>query len=125
VEMERWQTISTPTELDAQLAAASAAREPLMLDWYADWSISCKVIEREVFENSQIAPRLADYRLIRFDITDSNREQRALLDRYKLFGPPAVQFFDRTGNELTQVRVVGEIDAETFGEHLSRAKPLL
>ena len=123
--LERWHTVSTPAELDAQLAAASAAREPLMLDWYADWCISCKVIEREVFENSQIAPRLADYRLIRFDITDSNREQRALLDRYKLFGPPAVQFFDRTGNELTQVRVVGEIDAETFGEHLSRAKPLL
>src|SRR5690606_11708294 len=123
--LERWHTVSTPAELDAQLAAAPVAGEPLMLDWYADWCISSKVIEREVFENSQIAPRLADYRLIRFDITDSNREQRALLDRYKLFGPPAVLFFDRTGNELTQVRVVGEIDAEAFGEHLSRAKPLL
>ena len=125
VVMERWQTISTPAELEAQLAAAATANQPLMLDWYADWCISCKVIEREVFENPQIAPRLADYRLIRFDITDSNREQRALLDRYKLFGPPAVLFFDRTGNELTQVRVVGEIDAALFGEHLDRAEPLL
>ncbi len=125
VEMERWQTISTPTELEAQLAAAAAANQPLLLDWYADWCISCKVIEREVFENPQIAPRLADYRLIRFDITDSNREQRALLDRYKLFGPPAVLFFDRTGKELAQVRVVGEIDAELFGTHLDRAEPLL
>lgn len=125
VEMERWQTISTPTELEAQLAAAAAANQPLLLDWYADWCISCKVIEREVFENPQIAPRLADYRLIRFDITDSNREQRALLDRYKLFGPPAVLFFDRTGKELAQVRVVGEIDAKLFGTHLDRAKPLL
>lgn len=125
VEMERWQTISTPTELKAQLAAAAAANQPLLLDWYADWCISCKVIEREVFENPQIAPRLADYRLIRFDITDSNREQRALLDRYKLFGPPAVLFFDRTGKELAQVRVVGEIDAKLFGTHLDRAEPLL
>lgn len=125
VEMDRWQTISTPAELEAQLAAAAAANQPLMLDWYADWCISCKVIEREVFENPQIAPRLADYRLIRFDITDSNREQRALLDRYKLFGPPAVLFFDRTGKELAQVRVVGEIDAALFGEHLNRAAPLL
>lgn len=125
VEMERWQTISTPTELEAQLAAAAAANQPLLLDWYADWCINCKVIEREVFENPQIAPRLADYRLIRFDITDSNREQRALLDRYKLFGPPAVLFFDRTGKELAQVRVVGEIDAELFGTHLDRAEPLL
>jgi len=125
VEMERWQTISTPTELEVQLAAAAAANQPLLLDWYADWCISCKVIEREVFENPQIAPRLADYRLIRFDITDSNREQRALLDRYKLFGPPAVLFFDRTGKELAQVRVVGEIDAKLFGTHLDRAEPLL
>lgn len=123
--LERWHTVSTPAELDAQLAAASAAGQPLILDWYADWCISCKVIEREVFDNPQIAPRLTDYRLIRFDITDSNREQRALLDRYKLFGPPAVLFFDRTGNELAQVRVVGEIDAQLFREHLSRAKPLL
>ena len=121
VAQERWHTVSTPAELDAQLAAASAAGQPLMLDWYADWCISCKVIEREVFENPQIAPRLADYRLIRFDITDSNREQRALLDRYKLFGPPAVLFFDRTGRELAQVRVVGEIDAKQFGIHLDRA----
>ncbi|WP_312481750.1 protein-disulfide reductase DsbD [Stutzerimonas nitrititolerans] len=125
IAQERWHTVSTPAELDAQLAAAAAAGQPLMLDWYADWCISCKVIEREVFESPQIAPRLADYRLIRFDITDSNREQRALLDRYKLFGPPAVLFFDRTGKELGQVRVVGEIDAELFGTHLDRAEPLL
>ncbi|MFV0455443.1 MAG: protein-disulfide reductase DsbD [Pseudomonas sp.] len=125
VEMERWQTISTPAELETQLAAAAAANQPLLLDWYADWCISCKVIEREVFENPQIAPRLANYRLIRFDITDSNREQRALLDRYKLFGPPAVLFFDRSGKELAQVRVVGEIDAKLFSTHLDRAEPLL
>jgi len=125
IAQERWHTVSTPAELDAQLAAAAAAGQPLMLDWYADWCISCKVIEREVFESPQIAPRLADYRLIRFDNTDSNREQRALLDRYKLFGPPAVLFFDRTGKELGQVRVVGEIDAELFGTHLDRAEPLL
>ena len=125
IAQERWHTVSTPAELDAQLAAAAAAGQPLMLDWYADWCISCKVIEREVFENPQIAPRLADYRLIRFDITDSNREQRALLDRYKLFGPPAVLFFDRTGKELGQVRVVGEIDAKLFGTHLDRAASLL
>ncbi|AHY44054.1 protein-disulfide reductase DsbD [Stutzerimonas decontaminans] len=122
---EGWHTISTPAELDAQLAAARAAGQPLMLDWYADWCISCKVIEREVFANPQVAPRLADYRLIRFDITESNAAQRSLLDRYKLFGPPAILFFDRSGNEMGDVRVVGEIDASGFAERLDRAAGLL
>jgi len=124
-ETEAWRTVTTTTELDAQLSAAQAAGQPLMLDWYADWCISCKVIEREVFAAPEIAPRLADYRLVRFDITDSNPEQRALLDRYKLFGPPAVLFFDRTGKELTDVRVVGEIDAGQFMERLDRAEASL
>ena len=122
---EGWYTISTPAELDTQLAAARAAGQPLMLDWYADWCISCKVIEREVFANPQVAPRLTDYRLIRFDITESNAAQRSLLDRYKLFGPPAILFFDRRGNEMSEVRVVGEIDAPGFSERLDRAAPLL
>ena len=119
---EGWQTLSTTAELDAQLAAARAAGQPLMLDWYADWCVSCKVFEREVFAHPEVAPRLAGYRLIRFDITDSNAEQRALLDRYQLFGPPAILFFDRAGNELKDVRVVGELDAREFGERLDRAE---
>ncbi len=122
---EGWHTISTPAELDAQLAAARAAGQPLMLDWYADWCISCKVIEREVFANPQVAPRLADYRLIRFDITESNAAQRSLLDRYQLFGPPAILFFDGNGKELNEVRVVGEIDASGFADRLDRAAALL
>lgn len=117
-----WLTLATTAELDAQLAAARAAGQPLMLDWYADWCVSCKVFEREVFAHPQVAPRLAGYRLIRFDITDSNAEQRALLDRYQLFGPPAILFFDRAGNELKDVRVVGELDAREFGERLDRAE---
>jgi thiol:disulfide interchange protein DsbD len=118
---EGWHTISTPAELDSQLAAARAAGQPLMLDWYADWCISCKVIEREVFANAKVAPRLANYRLIRFDITESNAAQRSLLDRYKLFGPPAILFFDRSGTDMADVRVVGEIDASGFAERLDRA----
>jgi len=119
---EGWQTLSTTAELDAQLAAARAAGQPLMLDWYADWCVSCKVFEREVFAHPEVAPRLAGYRLIRFDITDSNAEQRALLDRYQLFGPPAILFFDRAGNELKDARVIGELDAQEFGERLDRAE---
>nr|WP_024306842.1 protein-disulfide reductase DsbD [Pseudomonas sp. P818] len=116
-----WQTLSSPAELDAALAEAKAGGQPLLLDWYADWCISCKVIEREVFGNAEVGSRLAGWRLIRFDITESNAAQRALLDRYKLFGPPAIQLFAANGDELLDLRVVGEVDAATFATRLDRA----
>ncbi|MFK4074211.1 protein-disulfide reductase DsbD [Ectopseudomonas khazarica] len=116
-----WQTLSSPAELDAALAEAKAAGQPLLLDWYADWCISCKVIEREVFGNAEVGSKLAGWRLIRFDITESSAAQRALLDRYQLFGPPAIQLFSARGDELLDLRVVGEVDAATFGVRLDRA----
>ncbi|MFG0380787.1 protein-disulfide reductase DsbD [Pseudomonas sp. zbq_18] len=116
-----WQTITTPTELDAALAEAKSAGQPLLLDWYADWCISCKVIEREVLTAPAVTAQLGGYRLIRFDITDSNEQQRALLDRYQLFGPPAILFFAANGDEWADLRVVGEISAADFAERLTRA----
>ena len=120
-----WQTLSSPAELDAALAEAKAAGQPLLLDWYADWCISCKVIEREVFGNAEVGSKLAGWRLIRFDITESNAAQRALLDRYKLFGPPAIQLFAGNGDELLDLRVVGEVDAATFAGRLDQASSRL
>lgn len=118
----QWTTLSSPAELDAALAAAKAAGEPLLLDWYADWCISCKVIEREVFNAPAVTAQLGGFRLIRFDMTASSAEQRALLDRYQLFGPPAILFFDPQGAESAALRVVGEIDAEAFAARVSQAR---
>ncbi|AUG38936.1 protein-disulfide reductase DsbD [Pseudomonas chlororaphis] len=117
----QWQTVTTPGELDQALADARNAGVPLLLDWYADWCISCKVIEREVLGDRQVVERLQGYRLVRFDITASNREQRALLDRYHLFGPPALMFFGKDGVERADVRVVGEISAADFAERIAAA----
>ncbi|SOQ06277.1 protein-disulfide reductase DsbD [Pseudomonas syringae group genomosp. 3] len=117
----QWQTITTSAELDRVMQEAQSAGKPLLLDWYADWCISCKVIEHEVLPDPGVVARLAGYSLIRFDMTDSNAEQRALLDRYKLFGPPALLFFAKNGEELQNVRVVGEIDAPGLIERLNRA----
>ncbi len=116
-----WQTITTPAELDAALAEAKSAGQPLLLDWYADWCISCKVIEREVLTAPSVTAQLGGYRLLRFDITESNEQQRALLDRYQLFGPPAILFFGGKGDEWADLRVVGEISAANFAERLTRA----
>lgn len=116
-----WQTLDTPAALDAALLSAKTAGQPLLLDWYADWCISCKVIEREVLEVSSVREQLADYRLVRFDMTRSDAEQRALLDRYQLFGPPALQLFAPSGDEWQDLRTVGETDAESFLERLRQA----
>jgi thioredoxin:protein disulfide reductase len=119
-----WQTISTPTELQQALAAAKAAQQPLLLDWYADWCISCKVIEREVLNNSEVISALNGYRLIRFDITAGTAEQRALLNDYRLFGPPALLFFASSGDEQRDLRVVGEIDSRDFVARVRSANAL-
>jgi thiol:disulfide interchange protein DsbD len=119
-----WQTISTSAELNQALAAAKAAQQPLLLDWYADWCISCKVIEREVLSNAEVISALAGYQLIRFDMSASNEEQRALLDHYQLFGPPALLFFARNGDEQRDLRVIGEIDAADFAARVRRANAL-
>jgi thiol:disulfide interchange protein DsbD len=116
-----WQTVTTPAELDRVLADARSTATPLLLDWYADWCISCKVIEHEVLNDANVVERLKGYRLIRFDITASNAEQRSLLDRYKLFGPPALMFFGKDGVERTEVRVIGEIGAKDFAERVAKA----
>ena len=116
-----WQTVSTPADLDRVLAEAKSSGTPLLLDWYADWCISCKVIEHEVLNDARVVERLKGYRLIRFDITASNAEQRALLDRYKLFGPPALMFFGKDGVEHADVRVIGEINATDFAERVAKA----
>jgi thiol:disulfide interchange protein DsbD len=122
VQSSSWQTVSSPAELDAAFAAAQRAGKPLLLDWYADWCISCKVIEREVLTAAPVASQLGDYRLVRFDITESNPAQRTLLDRYQLFGPPAILLFDAKGDEWQDLRVVGEVDAATFADRLSSAR---
>ena len=116
-----WQTITTSSELDNALAQAKAQGQPLLLDWYADWCISCKVIEHEVLNNPQVVEQLKGYRLVRFDMTASNAEQRALLDRYQLFGPPALMLFGKNGIEKSDQRVIGEINAADFAERVANA----
>jgi len=117
----QWLSISTPAELDNALAEATAAGQPLLLDWYADWCISCKVIEHEVLDNPRVLALLKGYRMIRFDMTASNPEQRALLDHYRLFGPPALMFFGKNGAEISDQRVIGEINAADFAERVANA----
>lgn len=118
---QQWIDITTASQLDAALNDAQMARQPVLLDWYADWCVSCKVIERQVLVAPEVQSQLNGYRLIRLDITDSTAEQRALLTRFGLFGPPALLLFASSGEELSDLRLIGEIDAATLSAHLQAA----
>ncbi|SDU24663.1 thiol:disulfide interchange protein DsbD [Pseudomonas pohangensis] len=116
-----WTTLEQPSALAAALQDAKAAGQPVLVDFYADWCISCKVIEREVLPAESVRRQLAHFRLIRFDMTESNPEQRALLDSYKLFGPPAILLFSGAGQEWSDLRVVGETTAAELATQLTAA----
>ena len=85
-----------------------------MLDFYADWCVSCKELERETFSDPTVKAVLADAILLRTDVTANDAEDQALLERFGLFGPPAILFFGRDGVERPRSRVVGFMEAEPF-----------
>ncbi len=104
--------ITTPAELDQALQDAKG--KPVMLDFYADWCVSCKELERFTFSNPQVQAKLAGAVLLQADVTASGSEQRALLKRFGLFGPPGIIFFDPQGQEISSARIVGYLPPEAF-----------
>jgi thioredoxin:protein disulfide reductase len=110
--------VKNNAELDVEIAKATAEGKALMLDFYADWCVSCKVMERKVFRNPAVAARLSQLHLVQADVTANNADDRALLKRFSLLGPPTILFFDKNGNELSQARLVGEKNVREFLAHL-------
>ncbi|MEP6876012.1 MAG: protein-disulfide reductase DsbD [Burkholderiales bacterium] len=91
-------------ELDAALRTAG---RPVMLDFYADWCVSCKEMERYTFSDPQVQRKLSGALLLKADVTANNADDRALLKRFGLFGPPGTIFFDASGREVANARIVG------------------
>jgi thiol:disulfide interchange protein DsbD len=113
-----FERVKSVTELDARLHSAT---RPVMLDFYADWCVSCKEMERFTFADPAIAARLAKFTLLRADVTAVSNDDAALMRRFELFGPPGIIFFDSHGNEVAGSRVVGFQDVPTFNASLDRA----
>ncbi|MFO7541752.1 MAG: protein-disulfide reductase DsbD [Thiobacillus sp.] len=99
--------------LDARLAAAKADGKPVMLDFYADWCVSCKEMERFTFSDPNVQARLKDVVLLKADVTANSEADKALLKRFNLFGPPGLIFWNSAGTQ-SEYKVIGFEKAEKF-----------
>lgn len=102
------------------LQQAQQRHRPVMFDFYADWCVSCKVMERHVFSDPQVQQSLAQFDLVQIDVTANSVTHQAVLTEFGLFGPPSILFFNFQGDELKQFRIQGEMTKETFLLHLKR-----
>ncbi len=113
-----FRTIKSSADLDAAIASAG---RPVMLDFYADWCVSCKEMDRYTFADEAVQRRLASALLLRADVTANDAQDRELLRRFRLFGPPGTIFFDARGQEVAPARVIGFQNVSRFLESLQRA----
>jgi thioredoxin:protein disulfide reductase len=107
--------------LNAALADAKNQHKPVMLDFYADWCVSCKEMEALSFADPAVQNALAGAILLQADVTPNDDKDRALYKYFGIIGPPSIMFFDTTGNELRNYRVVGYMPPERFSQHITRA----
>jgi thiol:disulfide interchange protein DsbD len=113
-----FQPVRSVADLDAALAQAKQLGRPAMLDFYADWCVSCKEMEHLTFSETPVQSKLAHAVLLKADVTKNTADDRELLKRFQLFGPPGTIFFDAQGKELVQPRVIGFQNTERFLETL-------
>jgi len=113
-----FERVASVAELDQRLQSAG---RPVMLDFYADWCVSCKEMEAQTFVDPAVRAKLDKALLLRADVTANSEDDRALLKRFHLFGPPGIILFDAQGHELETARVVGFQDAPRFATSLSAA----
>jgi thiol:disulfide interchange protein DsbD len=113
--------IKSVADLDRALETAKAAGRPVMLDFYADWCVSCKEMEHRTFTDSGVQAALARATLLQADVTANDEADQALLQRFGILGPPTIVFFGPDGAERTDYRVVGFKPADEFRGHVTRA----
>ena len=119
----KFKVIGTIEALQPFFEETKRTGKPLLLDFYADWCISCKEMEIKTFANPAVAKKMQEYILVQADVTSSTAAHQALLKRYGLFGPPGILLFNPAGEEQTNQRVVGFMPPDRFLLRLNAAAP--
>ena len=114
-----WQRVKDMADFDRRLTEARG--KVVVLDFYADWCVSCKEMERYTFSDTQVRQKMQSAVLLQMDVTVNTEDDKAVLKRYGLFGPPATLFFDAQGQEIEDARVVGYQEATDFLKSLKNA----
>ena len=116
--LERFIAVQNLDSLKKALNEAKSSGLPVMLDIYADWCVSCQILEHKVFTQDDVSKSLENFVLLRADVTDNLKEHQLLLKHFGLFGPPSLLFFSNQTGELQKYRIQGEITAPNFYTHL-------
>lgn len=111
--------VKSIAELDQAVMNATQNGQTVMLDFYADWCISCKEMEHTTFKDPQVIQALSNTLLVQADVTENNDDDKALMKRFGLFGPPGIMFYDESGTEQQDYRLAGYINAEKFLNHVN------
>jgi thiol:disulfide interchange protein DsbD len=116
--------LETVAQLDGLLAEASASGRPVMVDFTAEWCVSCKEMEEYTFPDASVIAALEPFMLLRADVTANDTDDQALLERFRSFGPPTIAFFDAKGSEQEAFKLVGYVPAADFAAHVERVAAL-
>ena len=120
----QFKAIKGTAGLERELAAARSSGRPVLLDFYADWCVSCKEMERYTFSDPAVTAEMARFVLLKADVTANDEEDQALMQgQFGIPGPPAMLFFDGHGQERRDRRIVGFMPAAEFAAHLRGLQP--
>ncbi|MEZ8898613.1 protein-disulfide reductase DsbD [Vibrio alginolyticus] len=112
--------IANVAELEEQLALAKAAGKPVMLDFYADWCVACKEFEKYTFHDPSVEAKLQDFVLLQADVTKNQVQDIELLKHMNVLGLPTIEFWDASGEHVSNARLTGFMQAEPFLEHIKQ-----